>query len=94
MKAADIAMNADEWEEATRYLAESIDLLPKVVLRSNSRKDHQHNLKTLSNLGPLAASIFLKAGKSPLESLQALEKARGVISSLVMDSRSNVSLLR
>ena len=93
-RAAYFAIHQGKWKEAALYLAECIDLLPRVVLRSNSNSDHQSNLEQLSNLGPLTASIFLNAGKSALESLQALEKARGIISSLIMDSRSDVSLLK
>ena len=39
------------------------------------------------------ACVYLRAGRSVSESLQALEQYRGVISSLIIDSRSDVSLL-
>ncbi len=93
-EAADITIEIQKWGSGARYLAESLDLLPRIVPRPNSNNDLQYILCQLSGLGPLTASIFLRAGKSALESLQALEKCRGVISSLIIDSKSDVSLLK
>ncbi|KAL9628649.1 MAG: hypothetical protein Q9164_007192, partial [Protoblastenia rupestris] len=92
--AADIAISSENWDEAALYLTESIDLLPWVALRSKSREDYRDNLKQVSNLGSRTASVLLKAQKSALISFQVLEKARGVISSLVLDSGSDISSLK
>ena len=93
-RAAWISMTQENWEQAANYLEKSVDLLPKVTIRTNASRDHQDNLKRLSSLGPVTASVFLKAGRTDLDSLQILEKARGVIAGLIIDSRSDVSLLR
>lgn len=46
-------------------------------------------------LGSLAASVFLRDRRPALESLQALEKTSGgVISSFLLDSKSDVSMLQ
>ena len=89
-------LNAEtqDWREGAIYFAEYLDLLPKIFPRFNSSYDFQHVLRDLAGLGALTASVFLKAGKSASESLQALEKCRGVISSLMIDARSDVSLLK
>ena len=93
-RAADITITARKWDEAASCLVEVVGLLDRVTLRSNNSTDHQDNLKELTNLGPLAASVLINAEYTPLESLKVLEKARGVISSLIMDSRSDTSALQ
>jgi tetratricopeptide (TPR) repeat protein len=82
------------WRESAVSFEEALNLLPKVTPRTSSRQDLQHTLQQLSNSASLAASVFLKAGRSPLEALQILEQGRGVIAGLVVDSRSDVSSLR
>lgn len=81
-------------DESARTFQEALNLLPKVALRTSSRRDLQHNLRNLSGSASLAASVFLKAGRSPLEALQILEQGRGVIAGLVIDSRSDVFMLK
>ena len=93
-RAADIAITARKWDEAASCLVEVVEILHRVTLRSNNLMDHQDNLKELTNLGPLAASVLINAEYTHLESLQVLEKARGVISSLIMNSRSDTSALQ
>ena len=93
IQAAYITSVDRQYDQAAQYLTECLHLLQKAVLRSNSHEDLQYILRKLKGLGSLTASVFLRAGKSTLESLQALEKSRGVISSFVIDSRSDVSML-
>ena len=93
-RAADLAMKNKAWDDAARYLKECLELLPRVILKTNSLDDHLSRFQVLSMLGPISASVFLRAGKSALESLQALEKCRSIVASLVMNSRSDVSLLK
>lgn len=92
-KAAGIAIEQQAWQLAAAYLSQCIDLVPRISSRSSSHDDLHHILQQLSGLGPLAAWVYLRAGRSVIESLQALEQCRGIISSLIMDSRSDVSLL-
>ncbi len=73
---------------------EYLDLLSKLVPRLNSSHDFQSALRNLSGFSALTASVFLKAGKSALESLQALENGRGIISNLLIDTRSDISRLK
>ena len=47
----------------------------------------------LLDLASVFASVLLKAGKSSSEVLQALEQGRGVIASLMLDERSDISRL-
>ena len=93
-RAAALAIEIQDWGKGALYLAKTLDLLPKVAPRSISNDDLQYVLRQLTGFAALAASVFLRAGKPTLESLQILERGRGVISSLVMDLRSDVSLLQ
>lgn len=54
----------------------------------------QHVLQSLSNLASSFPSVLLKAGKGPLEALQALEQGRGIIAGLILDARSDTSQLK
>jgi tetratricopeptide (TPR) repeat protein len=82
------------WSESVSILQYVFDLLPKIALRTSSRDDLQHTIENIAGASTLAASVFLKAGLSPLHALQVLEQGRGIISGLVIDARSDVSLLR
>ena len=93
MHAGYIASAQGHYDQGAQYLTECLHLLSKSVLRSNSHEDLQYILRHIPGLGSLAASVLLRAGRSTLESLQALEVSRGVISSFVIDSRFDASML-
>ena len=82
------------WRKEVIHFTKYFEILPKVILKFNSIDDFQHVLRALSDLGVMAASIFLKSEKSALESLQTLEKTRGIIFNLMINSRFDVSLLK
>ncbi|KAF2809316.1 uncharacterized protein BDZ99DRAFT_388947, partial [Mytilinidion resinicola] len=94
LKAADVAQENKEWNDCAKYLAECIDLLPEVATPSNSQNDLEHVLSQLAGLGPRAATVYPRANRSATESLQALDKCRAVIGSLMIDSKSDYSLLK
>ena len=50
IRAADITIKIQEWGDRALYLAGSLDLLPRVVPRSNSNNDLQYVLRQLSGL--------------------------------------------
>jgi hypothetical protein len=60
---------------------------------SNSQEDLEHVLRRLARLGSRAAAVYLRASRSPMESLQALDRCRTVIGGLLVNSKSDVSLL-
>ena len=92
--AVDNLLDEEKWNAAADTLSDILRLLPDVTPTTNSRDDMQHTLGLLSRLASLSTSVFLKAGKSPLEALQALERARGVIASFLIDARSDTSILK
>jgi tetratricopeptide (TPR) repeat protein len=94
MLAIGIPIKEENWTVAADLADSALSLLPEAILPTNSRADKQDTLRVLSQLPSLIASIFLKAGRSPLEALQALEKARGIIAGFLIDARSDVSFLK
>lgn len=91
---ASLIVDTQDWEKGATYFTEYLDLLSKLVPRLGSIHDFQRTLRNLSGFSALTASVFLKAEKSALESLQALENGRGIISNLLIDTRSDISLLK
>jgi hypothetical protein len=94
IKVAKYLISLERWEDAATDLEVTVDLLPMVAIRSNSREDLQYALQSFSGLASLTASVFLKARKSALEALEFLEYGRGIIASLTMDLRSDESQLQ
>ena len=82
------------WEDSSHVLDEVLQLLRQVTRPTDSREKWQKNLATFSGLASQAASVHLKAGRSPLEALQTLESGRGIIASLMMDVRWDTSRLK
>ena len=83
-----------KWNDAADLLEKVLYLLPDVTPLNNSRDDLQYILQQLSGLASFSASVFLKAGKPPVTALQALENSRGIIASLMINIRSDVSMLK
>ena len=77
--------------DGSHVLNEVLQLLRQVTRPPDPRKKWQKNFATYSGL---AASIHLKAGKSPLKALQALESGRGITASRMMDVRWDLSRLQ
>lgn len=93
-KAAGILTARSNWKEAGDLLEEAIKLLPAVTPRSLQHTDKQDMLAKFAGLASTAAAVALNAGKSAYDALQLLELGRGVISSLLMDMRGDVSDLK
>jgi hypothetical protein len=92
--AVDNLLEEEKWNAAADTLSDTLQILPDVIPTTNTRDNMQHTLRLLSGLASLSTSVFLKAGKSPLEALQAFEKAPGVIVSFLIDARSDISIFR
>lgn len=82
---------SSEWIQASKMFETAVELLPKISPRSLTRDDLQYALTTLSGLSALAASTALQAKKPASDALAFLESGRGVISSIAIDSRSDLS---
>ncbi|RYP01436.1 hypothetical protein DL764_006206 [Monosporascus ibericus] len=94
LQAARILASQKDWEGSSQLLQEAVNLLPTVSPRSLKHTDKQHMLADSAGLASMAAAISLTAGKDVFHALQLLELGRGVIASLLMDMRGDISDLK
>jgi hypothetical protein len=73
---------------------QAIKLLPLLNIRTMKRKERQHHISRLSLLTSLAAGLVFECNEAAYEALQALEIGRCAISSLNLETRSDLSTLR
>jgi len=92
--AANILASQREWKESSLLLEAAVHLLPTVSPRSLNHTDKQHLLADSAGLASMAAATALNAGKAASHALQLLELGRGVIASLLMDMRGDISDLK
>ncbi|KAL7917666.1 CHAT domain-containing protein [Trichoderma austrokoningii] len=92
--AARILISQQKWGQSYQLLQDAIFLLPTVSPRSLNRSDVQASTATFFGLASTAAAAALNAGKTPEDALQLLELGRGVIASLLMDMRGDITDLR
>ena len=93
LEATKIVLMWNDYARGAQFLTECLALFKSAIPRSGSFEDHLSFLRNILGLGSLAASVFLRNGGSAFEFLQALEKSQGVISSFLLDSRSDISML-
>ncbi|KAK6495590.1 hypothetical protein TWF481_002638 [Arthrobotrys musiformis] len=92
--AARILASQNDWDVSSSLLDDAIRLLPLVSPRSLNHTDKQSMLPEFAGLASMAAAISLNAGRDVYRALQSLELGRGVIASLLMDMRGDISSLR
>jgi tetratricopeptide (TPR) repeat protein len=78
---------------AKPLLLKALDLLPSVSPRALKQADQQDNISQFSDIPSLAAAILLEEGESPYNVLQVLERGRGIIASLQLEFRTDISVL-
>jgi tetratricopeptide (TPR) repeat protein len=71
----------------------AVELLPRVSPRTLSRGEQQSALTEFVGLGSTAAALCLEAHGSPLEALQRQEQGRGIMASLISDTRTEITAL-
>ncbi|ERF72991.1 hypothetical protein EPUS_08848 [Endocarpon pusillum Z07020] len=79
------------WAEAYQVLKVTVELFQKVSSRSLAGEDQQRMLSGFSGISAWAASAALYAGLGPAPALETLEAGRGIISSLAMNARNDVT---
>ncbi|KAK8112392.1 hypothetical protein PG984_012918 [Apiospora sp. TS-2023a] len=93
-RAAAIAKSRGDYVGAASYYSRCVELLPLIAVPTKSQSDLENTSKELLNLSSETVYAFLKAGKPPSEAIRAMESTRGIISSLTVDLRSDVSSLK
>lgn len=94
VKAAKLLALRSSWNEASDLLQQCVELVPLISTLSLQNSDKQHVLSQCSELASDAAAAALIAGKNPEEALRILELGRGLISSLLLEVRTDISDLR
>ena len=77
---------------ASSMLKLAIELLPRISPRTLNHSDRWTTLSNLTGLASAATAFALKNGDSPTQALQLLEKGRGVILSLQLETRVDSDL--
>lgn len=93
-KGASLYLEMGDYSMAGGLLCRGIDFLPRLNPRSISRDDQQFILSQFSAMASDAAACLLEVTKQPARALATLESGRGVIASLMINSRSDVSDLQ
>ena len=97
IKAADSASRlliGRDHSRARPLLRTAVELLPIIGSRTLAQSDRQYNLSQFGGITSRAASISLECGEEPYEALQLLEIGRGVLASLQLEVRSDITALK
>ncbi|KAF2675634.1 hypothetical protein K458DRAFT_381173 [Lentithecium fluviatile CBS 122367] len=92
--AANILASQRNWEESSEILKGAVQLLPLVSPRLLNNNDKQHILGEFAGLASMAAAVSLKAEKDKHCALELLELGRCIIAGLLLEMRTDISLLK
>src|SRR5271170_538729 len=81
------------YSRAKPLLRRAVNLLPMVSPRALQQSDRQYNISLFSNITSRAVSLSLADGDDPYDTLQLLELGTGILASLQIESRSDISVL-
>ncbi|RFN52885.1 hypothetical protein FIE12Z_2898 [Fusarium flagelliforme] len=90
-RASDIMILRKDWKQAHFLLKAAVKLLGLVSPRALAHVDKQHLLRQFSGLASTAAAVCLNVGVEPVEALQLLEAGRGIITTQLLEMRSDVT---
>ena len=90
---AEILADARRWPEALEDYVTTIGLIGQVAARHLPATDKQHQLASLTALGPNAAACALNMGQ-PQRAFELAEHARGVLIAEAFDAHADLSELR
>jgi len=82
-----------DFARSCAILKQAVHLLPSTSPRTLNRSDQQHSLSTFTGFASIAAAHSLQSGEDAFEALQLLEIGRGVMASMQLDVRSDISVL-
>ncbi|KAL5623726.1 hypothetical protein FOBRF1_002976 [Fusarium oxysporum] len=86
-----IAFNHGDLKGAEEMMHEAIEMLPKISPLALDRLDQEYALSGISGLSSYATSIALEAGCDAPHVLQLQEAGRGIIASLAISARNDIS---
>jgi tetratricopeptide (TPR) repeat protein len=88
-----ILQTKEDWEQANKLASEALNLLPLVCGRYLGLQDQQYVLAQTSGLAADACSLALKK-KNVEEAILRLERGRGIMVGYMIESRSDLSMLK
>lgn len=80
-------------QTAAGFARLAIKLLPTLSPRLLRKEEQQEMISTFSGLGSYATSTLLAAGDSAGEAVRALEASRGIMNSMLIDTRTDIAFL-
>ncbi|TVY66393.1 hypothetical protein Focb16_v011209 [Fusarium oxysporum f. sp. cubense] len=86
-----IAFNHGDLKGAQEMMQKAIEMLPKISPLALDRSDQEYALSGISGLSSYATSIALEAGCDAPHVLQLQEAGRGIIASLTISARNDIS---
>ncbi|RKL00242.1 hypothetical protein BFJ71_g5730 [Fusarium oxysporum] len=92
--AALMLASRSEWPKSSALMKEAVFLLPSVSQRGLRQIDRETALSPFADLPSSAAALLLNAGEDAYTALEVLELGRGIITSVLLDTRSDITDLR
>ncbi|KAH7164994.1 CHAT domain-containing protein [Fusarium sp. MPI-SDFR-AT-0072] len=89
--ASSIAFNHGDLKGAQEMMQKAIEMLRKISPLALDRSDQEYALSGISGLSSYATSIALEAGCDASHVLQLQEAGRGIIASLTISARNDIS---
>jgi len=90
---ADLLISQRYYSRAKPILKAAIQLLPRITLRHLNRSDQEFNISQFSSITSRAVSLHIADGDPPYDSLKLLDLGRGVLASLQLELRTDISTL-
>jgi len=90
---SDLLISQRSYDRAKPILQAALRLLPTVSPRELRRSDQQWNISRFANITSRAVSLSLADAEDPYNTLQMLELGRGILATLQLDVRSDISVL-
>jgi CHAT domain-containing protein len=90
---SNLLFSQGRYKQAKPILEAAVRLLPTISPRTLKRRDQQFNISQFSNITSQAVSLCLADGEDEYKSLQLLELGRGILTSLQLEVRSDISVL-
>ncbi|KAF7594157.1 hypothetical protein BBP40_010006 [Aspergillus hancockii] len=83
-----------EWDDASSIYQKAVGLLAELNPQTLSHEDQLYVFSELTGLSTLAAAATLQAGGTAFQALRILEEGRGMVSSIAINSKSDITYLR
>lgn len=91
--ASQLLIAHSSWGRANAILRAAVELMPKTSPRTLSQLDRQHQISQFAGVTSRAVSVSLLNGNTPAQALKLSELGNGLLTSLQLETRSDVTQL-